>query len=72
MKAAQNIGATLLERGAGLWQDPAKALALAGQGGALTAEVAKLALMGAGLADAIQGPARGGEARRVGRPAAAR
>ena len=46
MRTAQSIGSTLLERGAGLWHEPAKAMALAGQGGALGAEVAKLALMG--------------------------
>jgi WS/DGAT/MGAT family acyltransferase len=46
MKTALAVGATLVERGAGLWQDPAKAVELANQGGALTAEIAKLALMG--------------------------
>ena len=40
------IGSTLVEKGAGMWQDPAKAVELAEQGGALTAEIAKLALMG--------------------------
>ena len=42
---ARKIGATLLEKGVDLWSDPAKAVALAGQGTALTAEIAKLALM---------------------------
>jgi len=46
MQTALNVGATLIEKGVELWQDPAKAVALAGQGGALTAELAKLALMG--------------------------
>jgi diacylglycerol O-acyltransferase / wax synthase len=63
MKAAQNIGTTLLERGAGLWQDPRKALALAGQGGALTIEVAKLALMSQDSPTRFKG--RPGVAKRV-------
>jgi hypothetical protein len=45
MKMARDVGSTLIEKGAEIWLDPAKALALAEQGGALTAEVAKLALM---------------------------
>ena len=45
MKIARKVGTTLIEKGAAIWEDPAKAVALAGQGGALTAEVAKLALM---------------------------
>ena len=72
MRTAQSIGATLLERGAGLWHDPAKALALAGQGGALGARSREAGADGAGLADALQGRARRGKARRVGRSAAAR
>ena len=55
---ARKVGATLVEKGAEIWADPAKAVALAEQGGALTAEIAKLALMGAGFADALQGHAR--------------
>jgi WS/DGAT/MGAT family acyltransferase len=46
MKMALKVGSTLMEKGAQLWLDPAKAVALAEQGGALTAEIAKLALMG--------------------------
>ncbi len=46
MKTAKAIGATLLERGAEIWQDPGKAVDLADKGTALTGEVAKLALMG--------------------------
>jgi len=45
MQTAMKIGSTLIEKGAELWQDPAKALTLASQGTALTAEIAKLALM---------------------------
>jgi len=46
MKLALKVGSTLIEKGAGVWLEPAKAVALAEQGGALTAEIAKLALMG--------------------------
>jgi WS/DGAT/MGAT family acyltransferase len=45
MKLARKAGVTLIEKGAAIWQDPAQAVALAEQGGALTAEIAKLALM---------------------------
>ena len=43
---ARTVGKTIVEKGADLWSDPAKAVALAGQGSALTAEIAKLLLMG--------------------------
>ena len=46
MKTALKIGSTLIDKGVELWADPAKAVALAEQGGALTAEIARLALMG--------------------------
>ena len=46
MNVAMKVGGTLVEKGAELWSDPSKAAALANQGGALTAEIAKLALMG--------------------------
>jgi WS/DGAT/MGAT family acyltransferase len=45
MNTARKVGATLIEKGAELWSDPAKAVALASQGTALTAELAKMALM---------------------------
>lgn len=45
MHTARKVGATLLEKGAELWSDPAKAVMLANQGTALTAELAKMALM---------------------------
>ncbi len=45
MQTAMKIGTTLIEKGTELWLDPTKALTLAGQGTALTAEIAKLALM---------------------------
>jgi WS/DGAT/MGAT family acyltransferase len=46
MKMALKVGSMLVEKGAEVWLEPAKAVALAEQGGALTAEIAKLALMG--------------------------
>ncbi len=45
MDTARKVGATILEKGVELWSDPGKAVALAGQGSALTAEIAKLVLM---------------------------
>ena len=45
MKLARKAGTTLIEKGAAIWSDPGEAVALAEQGGALTAEIAKLALM---------------------------
>ena len=45
LKLAKIAGTALVEKGAAIWSDPALAVALAGQGGALTAEIAKLALM---------------------------
>jgi WS/DGAT/MGAT family acyltransferase len=45
MKLARLAGTTLIEKGAAIWSDPVQAVTLAEQGGALTAEIAKLALM---------------------------
>jgi len=45
LQTALGIGRTLLDKGAEIWMDPVKALSLAEQGGAFTAEIAKLALM---------------------------
>jgi WS/DGAT/MGAT family acyltransferase len=42
---ARKIAAAMIEKGVDLWTDPAKAIALMGQGTAITAEIAKLALM---------------------------
>ncbi len=42
---ARKIGTALMEKGAALIADPAKAVTLAGEGTALTAELARLALM---------------------------
>jgi diacylglycerol O-acyltransferase len=46
MQTALKIGATMIDKGVEIWQEPAKAVALAEQGGAFTTEIAKLALMG--------------------------
>jgi WS/DGAT/MGAT family acyltransferase len=46
LDTAKRIGGTLVEKGVELWTDPSKARALAGQGSALTAEIATLTLMG--------------------------
>lgn len=43
---AMRMGSVLIEKGAGIWHDPAKALAFAQQGSAFTEELAKLVLMG--------------------------
>ncbi len=45
LKSTGSIGRLLLQKGAGVLTDPAQAVALAGQGSALTAEIARLALM---------------------------
>jgi WS/DGAT/MGAT family acyltransferase len=45
METARKIGSALIEKGTQVWNDPAKAVALAQQGSALTTEVARLALM---------------------------
>ena len=45
LASARRIGGTLVEKGAAIWSDPAKAVALADKGSALTIEVAKLATM---------------------------
>jgi WS/DGAT/MGAT family acyltransferase len=45
LETARSIGATIVEKGVEIWQNPLKALELAQQGTALTAELAKLALM---------------------------
>jgi WS/DGAT/MGAT family acyltransferase len=43
--SARKVGGALVRKGAAIWHDPVKAVELAGQGSALTAEIAKLALM---------------------------
>jgi WS/DGAT/MGAT family acyltransferase len=46
LKMATKMGSVLIEKGAGLWHEPAKAVAFAKQGSAFTEELAKLMLMG--------------------------
>jgi len=46
LTTARRIGGALVAKGASIWDDPAQAVALAERGTALTAEVARLALMG--------------------------
>jgi diacylglycerol O-acyltransferase len=45
LKTAKVIGSALMDQGAAIWDDPGKVMALAGQGSAVTSELAKLALM---------------------------
>jgi WS/DGAT/MGAT family acyltransferase len=63
MQKALKIGAAMIDKGTEIWEDPAKALALAEQGGALTGEIAKLALMGQDSATRFKG--KPGVAKRV-------
>jgi len=60
---ASKAGSTLLEKGAEFLHDPAKAVALAEQGGALAAELAKLAFMREDSATRFKG--KPGIAKRV-------
>jgi len=53
--SARKIGATLIEKGAEIWNDPARAVELAGRGSALTGEIAKLALMSEDSATRFKG-----------------
>ena len=61
--SARKIGATLIEKGVEIWNDPAKAVELAGRGSALTGEIAKLALMSEDSATRFKGTP--GVAKRV-------
>ncbi len=63
VKFARQAGSTLIEKGAQLWQDPTRAVALADQGAALTAEIIKLATMGEDSATRFKG--KPGIAKRV-------
>ena len=63
MKLARKAGSALIGKGRSIWQDPASAVALAEQGGALTAEIAKLALMPQDTATRFKG--KPGVAKRV-------
>ena len=46
LKMATKMASVLIEKGAGLWHEPAKAVAFAKQGSAFSEELAKLMLMG--------------------------
>jgi diacylglycerol O-acyltransferase len=63
LKMATKMGSILIEKGAGIWHDPAKAVAFARQGSAFTAELAKLVLMGEDSRTCFKG--RPGVAKRV-------
>ena len=63
MQFARQAGATLIEKGVGLWHDPGRAVALADQGAALTAEIVRLATMGEDSATRFKG--KPGVAKRV-------
>jgi len=45
LKMATKMGSVLIEKGVGLWREPAKAVAFAKQGSAFTEELARLVLM---------------------------
>ena len=53
--SAQKLGAALFEKGADVWREPSQAVALVGQGAALTAEIAKLLLMSEDSATRFKG-----------------
>jgi len=63
VKSALAAGASLLGRGAGLFHDPAAAVEFASQGGALAAEIGRIALMGQDSATRFKG--KPGVAKRV-------
>ncbi|HEV2220395.1 MAG TPA: wax ester/triacylglycerol synthase family O-acyltransferase [Casimicrobiaceae bacterium] len=63
LESARRIGGLLVDTGVGIWHDPAKAVDLADKGTALTAEVAKLALMAQDSPTRFKG--RPGAAKRV-------
>ena len=63
LKMATKMGSVLIEKGVGLWHEPAKAVALAKQGSAFTEELAKLVLMEEDSRTCFKG--RPGVAKRV-------
>ena len=65
MSTARKVGSTLVEKGVELWADPDKAVALVGQGTALTGGAREARADAAGFADALQGQAGHRQARRV-------
>jgi diacylglycerol O-acyltransferase / wax synthase len=63
LKMATKMGSALIEKGVGLWHEPAKAVALAQKGSAFTEELAKLVLMEEDSRTCFKG--RPGVAKRV-------
>jgi len=63
LQFARQAGATLIEKGAAIWHEPARAVALADQGAALSAEIVRLATMGEDSATRFKG--KPGIAKRV-------
>ena len=63
LKMATKMGSVLIEKGVGLWHEPAKAVAFAKQGSAFTEELAKLVLMEEDSRTCFKG--RPGVAKRV-------
>jgi len=63
LKMATKMGSVLIEKGVGLWHEPAKAVAFAKQGSAFTEELAKLVLMEEDSPTCFKG--RPGVAKRV-------
>jgi diacylglycerol O-acyltransferase len=63
LKMATKMGSVLIEKGVGLWHEPAKAVAFAKQGSAFTEELARLVLMEEDSRTCFKG--RPGVAKRV-------
>lgn len=63
LQFARQAGSTLIEQGVAIWHEPARAVALADQGAALSAEIVRLATMGEDSATRFKG--RAGIAKRV-------
>ena len=63
LKMATKMGSVLIEKGVGLWHEPAKAVVLAKQGSAFTEELARLVLMEEDSRTCFKG--RPGVAKRV-------
>lgn len=63
LQFARQAGSKLIEKGVGIWHEPARAVALADQGAALSAEIVRLATMGEDSKTRFKG--RPGVAKRV-------
>jgi diacylglycerol O-acyltransferase / wax synthase len=55
LSTARKLGAKLVEKGAEVWNEPTKAVELAGKGTAFTNEIAKLAMMGSDSSTSLKG-----------------